>query len=277
MPMPMPRARIEHFKSLPTAKEDPECPICMEDYDGGEHCAIQLQRVSCGHIFGRKCIQEWVNSEMPNAHRCPSCRRSIGGSLVDAETGTSVALQQELAYAAAIRHRMEQIQATLARHTSGNIRGPLETARVISRRREARDNMAPGQHQGQPFSHSGPSSPPPAPIQYRTSGRPPQQPRPSALSTQERFARIQRNIAALTSERGLRTGANVAALAMSDPARLISQDIQAMIERREEELRELGRQIEAAHVTRDVLVRHAREVDMEEERASFRRRLHPPR
>ncbi|KAH7412274.1 hypothetical protein DE146DRAFT_642721 [Phaeosphaeria sp. MPI-PUGE-AT-0046c] len=83
------RAHIKHFTSIPATgtTEDPECPICFEDYDELAHRAVRLQNVVCDHIFGRSCIQAWVNSQMPNAHRCPSYRRSIVGAL--AGTGPS--------------------------------------------------------------------------------------------------------------------------------------------------------------------------------------------
>lgn len=78
----MREARIEHFTSLPMGSlEDPECPICFDEYDESVHSAVRLDKVSCDHVFGRSCIQEWVQSQMSNADRCPACRRSILGAL----------------------------------------------------------------------------------------------------------------------------------------------------------------------------------------------------
>jgi hypothetical protein len=79
---PLP-AQIEHFTTLPANNPafEPECVICQEPYDDKDHAANQLQKVNCTHVFGRSCLQQWVNSGMGNAHRCPSCRQDISGAL----------------------------------------------------------------------------------------------------------------------------------------------------------------------------------------------------
>jgi hypothetical protein len=78
-----PPAQIQHFSTLPTNDPtyEPECPICQEPYNDKEHAAIRLQKVNCTHVFGRSCLQQWMNSGMGNAHRCPSCRRDITAAL----------------------------------------------------------------------------------------------------------------------------------------------------------------------------------------------------
>ncbi|KAF2832483.1 hypothetical protein CC86DRAFT_377645 [Ophiobolus disseminans] len=80
---PPPPAHVQHFTTLPAAdsSHDADCPICHDPYDDGEHTAIQLQNVACTHVFGHCCLQEWVNSGMQNAHKCPSCRQSLAGAL----------------------------------------------------------------------------------------------------------------------------------------------------------------------------------------------------
>jgi hypothetical protein len=82
---PLP-AQIEHFTTLPANDPafEPECAICQEPYDDKAHAAIQLQKVNCTHVFGRSCLQQWVNSGMGNAHRCPSCRQDISAALAHA-------------------------------------------------------------------------------------------------------------------------------------------------------------------------------------------------
>jgi hypothetical protein len=76
---------IEHFTALPNDESsDTDCMICQEPYDNNEHAAIQLQNVTCTHIFGRACLQKWVNGGLTNAHRCPSCRQDISGALARA-------------------------------------------------------------------------------------------------------------------------------------------------------------------------------------------------
>jgi hypothetical protein len=82
---PLP-TQIEHFTTLPANDPafEPECAICQEPYDDKDHAAIQLQKVNCTHVFGRSCLQQWVNSGMGNAHRCPSCRQDISAALARA-------------------------------------------------------------------------------------------------------------------------------------------------------------------------------------------------
>jgi hypothetical protein len=78
-----PRAEIRHFTTLPAAdaSHDQECPICQEAYDDQEHTAVCLKNIACDHVSGLPCLQEWVSSRMPNAHRCPSCRQGLKGAL----------------------------------------------------------------------------------------------------------------------------------------------------------------------------------------------------
>jgi hypothetical protein len=80
-PAPLP-AHVEHFTTLPTDDPtyDTDCVICQELYEENDHAAIQLQKANCSHVFGRACLQKWVNSGMGNAHRCPSCRQDIAGA-----------------------------------------------------------------------------------------------------------------------------------------------------------------------------------------------------
>lgn len=84
-------AQVQHFTVLlaDDACHDKECPICQDPYNDGDHPAIRMQHVPCDHVFGLKCIQEWVNSGMQNAHLCPSCRQSITGALSRATKGRS--------------------------------------------------------------------------------------------------------------------------------------------------------------------------------------------
>jgi hypothetical protein len=78
-----PPAIITRYTVLPASdsSHDPECPICQDAYDDDEHVAIKLLKTACNHVFGQKCLQDWVNSGMNNAHRCPNCRQSIAEAL----------------------------------------------------------------------------------------------------------------------------------------------------------------------------------------------------
>ncbi|KAH8257683.1 hypothetical protein KR038_001966, partial [Drosophila bunnanda] len=51
--------------------EDNTCAICLSPWEGqGDH---RIVSISCGHLFGKKCIQEHLarNSE------CPYCKREV--------------------------------------------------------------------------------------------------------------------------------------------------------------------------------------------------------
>ena len=78
-----PPATIERYivLSASEALHNSECPICQEDYDDDQHVAIKLLETNCSHVFGRDCLQYWVNSGMQNAHFCPTCRQCIRGAL----------------------------------------------------------------------------------------------------------------------------------------------------------------------------------------------------
>ncbi|KAH6870123.1 hypothetical protein BKA58DRAFT_457473 [Alternaria rosae] len=78
-----PPAKIERYIVLSSSENlhGSECAICQEDYDDDQHVAIKLLGTGCSHVFGRNCLQDWVDSGMDNAHYCPSCRQSIHGAL----------------------------------------------------------------------------------------------------------------------------------------------------------------------------------------------------
>ncbi|KAI3637306.1 hypothetical protein MIR68_004631 [Amoeboaphelidium protococcarum] len=51
------------------------CPICMEVWtSNGQHRIVSL---SCGHLFGYKCILHWINSSIQQRSRakCPQCNK----------------------------------------------------------------------------------------------------------------------------------------------------------------------------------------------------------
>ncbi|KAI3651482.1 hypothetical protein MP228_003654 [Amoeboaphelidium protococcarum] len=51
------------------------CPICMEVWtSNGQHRIVSL---SCGHLFGYKCILQWINSSIQQRSRakCPQCNK----------------------------------------------------------------------------------------------------------------------------------------------------------------------------------------------------------
>lgn len=64
--------------------EEPVCPICQEDINSRQHCAI----LTCGHIYHKKCIKEWLvdTCEQPT---CPCCREDVRASNPVEKTATS--------------------------------------------------------------------------------------------------------------------------------------------------------------------------------------------
>ena len=48
-----------------------KCPICLGAWSStGEHRLCSLR---CGHLFGYKCIKQWLNSNNEFAKKCPQC------------------------------------------------------------------------------------------------------------------------------------------------------------------------------------------------------------
>ncbi|GMJ15682.1 hypothetical protein like AT4G05350 [Hibiscus trionum] len=52
------------------------CSICMESLSPSEG-AVASRRVSCGHVYHRDCITDWLLNG--NSNSCPLCRREISG------------------------------------------------------------------------------------------------------------------------------------------------------------------------------------------------------
>lgn len=53
---------------------DNSCIICTEMWTtSGEH---QLVSLSCGHLFGRKCIEYWLDPKLKQNQRCPQCNKA---------------------------------------------------------------------------------------------------------------------------------------------------------------------------------------------------------
>ncbi|EAT86816.1 hypothetical protein HBH56_152100 [Parastagonospora nodorum] len=117
-------AQVQHFTTLlaDDACHDKECPICQDPYNDSDHPAIRMQHVPCDHVFGLKCIQEWVNSGMQNAHLCPSCRQSITGALSRGSQGRSnhrAAVPPRRRPRAGTRMRSQRVSAVDAPRATG--------------------------------------------------------------------------------------------------------------------------------------------------------------
>ncbi|KAF2747221.1 hypothetical protein M011DRAFT_51694 [Sporormia fimetaria CBS 119925] len=60
--------------ALPLSSVDPsdQCRICLEDYSDHGCKPVQLD---CGHVFGEKCLVDWVQES--NNAACPYCRQEM--------------------------------------------------------------------------------------------------------------------------------------------------------------------------------------------------------
>lgn len=64
------RAAKSPFKSPEKDDDSQCCPICLEPWsNSGSH---RLASLSCGHLFGRSCIERWLKSKGVN-EKCPQC------------------------------------------------------------------------------------------------------------------------------------------------------------------------------------------------------------
>ena len=61
--------RLEHSVVLQDDSALDSCPICYDEFVGGDACA----RTPCGHAFHRTCIQRWLH----RSATCPVCRRVL--------------------------------------------------------------------------------------------------------------------------------------------------------------------------------------------------------
>ena len=69
-----------------SSSEDRECRICNEIYGERE----RAKRLACGHIFGRRCIRQWLH----NHNTCPTCRNDVvRDALHPAFTGSHVSIE----------------------------------------------------------------------------------------------------------------------------------------------------------------------------------------
>ena len=59
--------------SCPVHSLGPECPICLVPTTRTR----STQRLKCGHVFHRPCIQQWTDTGAPT---CPTCRALINPS-----------------------------------------------------------------------------------------------------------------------------------------------------------------------------------------------------
>lgn len=49
-----------------------ECSICL--MAGTAHV---VRTLACKHVFCKDCLQAWIQTQQPNSHRCPICRKEL--------------------------------------------------------------------------------------------------------------------------------------------------------------------------------------------------------
>lgn len=52
----------------------PHCHICHEPFDSLNHIPA---RTLCGHIFGKSCLETWINRSIDICNTCPICRTEL--------------------------------------------------------------------------------------------------------------------------------------------------------------------------------------------------------
>lgn len=65
----------------PSEPTPPECYICADSMkdDDAQHHAVEIVGIpGCkGHIFGKRCIVNWLTHAMPSSKKCPICRTEL--------------------------------------------------------------------------------------------------------------------------------------------------------------------------------------------------------
>ena len=131
----------QSFDPLAAADAEPElCCICTDPLgEGDDHGALQL---GCGHVFGARCIQEWLRVDK-KTRRCPTCNTAAEGrqalrplcplqtALRVQDGGEEAELVLAVEQARAKRQRAEHDAARLERERDG-----------LRRRREAQQREA---------------------------------------------------------------------------------------------------------------------------------------
>ncbi|KAH6621787.1 hypothetical protein C7974DRAFT_397141 [Boeremia exigua] len=111
-----------------------ECCICFDPYDNNAHQPVGVTSNSeCDHVFGRQCLESWLDSTCPNKNTCPVCRRkwytrSSTGQPSPRDTNTSQVLA--LPALAAISRRDNSESRTLQRSPLRNLIHALDDVNV---------------------------------------------------------------------------------------------------------------------------------------------------
>jgi hypothetical protein len=86
---------------------DETCCICLDSYGRG-HSAVRVHFRTCEHIFGRECLDGWLDSGSPMSHCCPICRKKW-------YTKNFVSRERHNLYAARIRTCLARMRDRISR------------------------------------------------------------------------------------------------------------------------------------------------------------------
>ena len=144
-------AALPAAPAAPPADAEPElCCICTDPLgEGDDHGALQL---GCGHVFGARCIQEWLRVDK-KTRRCPTCNTAAEGrqalrplcplqtALRVQDGGEEAELVRAVEQARAKRQRAEHDAARLERERDG-LRRRREAQQREAQQREAQQREA---------------------------------------------------------------------------------------------------------------------------------------
>ncbi|XP_022119407.2 E3 ubiquitin-protein ligase RFWD3 [Pieris rapae] len=123
-----PPAKIRRLSS-PKQNDDCDgetCPICLDNWgNSGDHRLVALR---CGHLFGAKCVERWLKTQVSKNRSCPTCKRKASMKdlrfiyarrLVAADTTQITALQKQIENLQAEKNRVElELQTSKIAHRS---------------------------------------------------------------------------------------------------------------------------------------------------------------
>lgn len=90
-----------------------ECCICLDRYDNGTHRPVGVtSNRECEHVFGRRCLEAYLDSTNPGKNTCPVCRRKwysrrATNPSTPRDTNTSQVLSPPTQPGTSVRHGAE--------------------------------------------------------------------------------------------------------------------------------------------------------------------------
>lgn len=83
----------QHLEQIHHNAED-SCAICHDPY-GDSHTPVRITGIdNCNHVFGRECLEAWLNSGQLNSNTCPMCRTLLFGETLGSGSVRGQQVQQ---------------------------------------------------------------------------------------------------------------------------------------------------------------------------------------